>query len=112
MDGPPVRLSTADQVFIELVIPEVCSAAGWTCHVCAAHTEHVHALVSAPAEGAVVRALLKRGLTQRLNARADVPGSKRWWAKGGSVKWIWRPAYFRRAFEYIANQRATERHTC
>ncbi len=34
----------------------------------------------------------------------------RWWAVGGSVKWIWDERYFRNAYRYIAALRFTKRH--
>ena len=86
--------------------------------------DHVHALLAADAEGTAVRKWLKTWLTQRLNAQfasepptvsADRPHSGRlpsvqpaqrpWWAKGGSVKWVWDQRYLSRVHDYIVRQR-------
>jgi REP element-mobilizing transposase RayT len=101
-----VVLSPQQRAFIEVIVPVICERRQWTCHIVAAGAEHVHALVSAPGGGAVVRRLLKRWLSQELDRRwSGCPAE--WWGDGGSVKWVWDRDYFRRAFDYIAQQRTT-----
>ena len=105
---PPVRLTEDQRQFIEEILPEICRRGRWRFHTAAAQLDHVHLLVSAPAEGKVVRRILKRWLGQELSLRWPRPApDATWWAEGGSVKWIWNEAYFERAFEYIQRQRAT-----
>jgi REP element-mobilizing transposase RayT len=103
-----VRLTGQQRRFIESVVPEVCDRGGWGYHIAAAGSDHVHVLLSADTEGKVARRLLKRWLGQALSLRWPLSDGQSWWAEGGSVKWVWDEAYFRRSFDYIANQRATE----
>ncbi len=139
-----VHLSVEQCVFLEAIVPIVCKRGGCAYHVAAAHTDHVHLLISTPNEGRVVRRLLKRWLSQELSRRwttqiragvsprrnvetgvsprrnvetgvsprrgASRPThpNQRWWAEGGSVKWLWKEDHLRRAFEYIERQRTTE----
>jgi len=104
---PPILLNDAQRRFVETVIPELCARGGWGYHIAAAGRDHVHVLLSADALGNQVRALLKRWLGQALAARWPLPARGRWWAEGGSVKWIWDQHYFRRSFDYVAEQRFT-----
>lgn len=126
----PVVLSIAQRAFVEEQAGSIAGRGGWTLHTVAAAPDHVHALISADVEGNVVRRLWKRWLSEALSKHwptADetmIPlgtakssdlvaihesrGPGVWWAEGGSVKWIWDSNYLRRAFDYIAAQRANE----
>jgi hypothetical protein len=35
--------------------------------------------------------------------------ANKWWAEGGSVRWLWDQAAFKAAFEYVTVQRREER---
>lgn len=106
---PPITFSDEQRRFIEALVPAICERGDWGYHMCAAGKDHVHVLVSAAVPGATVRRLLKRWLGQELSNRWQRPRGQSWWAEGGSVKWVWDPHYLRRAFDYIADQRISER---
>ena len=104
----PITFKSAQQRFIEAVIPGVCERGDWGYHVAAAGPDHVHVLLSADSDPKTVRRLLKRWLGQQLSSNWPLSRGQSWWAEGGSIKWIWKQHYFRRAFDYIASQRATK----
>ncbi len=104
----PVMLTREQQVFIEVEAPHVCERAAWGYHVAGAGPDHVHVLVSADADGAVVRRLLKRWLGEALTARWPLAPGQSWWAEGGSVKPVVTRDYFNRVLDYIARQRSTD----
>lgn len=101
---PAVILLLEQCRYLEEVGADIATRGGWTLHTIAAAADHLHALISADAEGAVVRRLWKRWLSQALSQRWSLAPGAKWWADGGSVKWIWDDAYLRIASEYIANQ--------
>jgi len=74
--------------------------------VAAAQIDHIHLLATADGDSKVCRRLVKRLLTQRLKQQQH---RERWWAKGGSIRWVWKKEYLRSAFHYIERQRTTRR---
>ena len=107
MIGNPLYLSAVQRIEIERIAPEICQRGGWDFHIAAAQPDHVHCLLSCRSEPKVARKLLKRWLSDHLTANWALNHSPRWWADGGSGKYVWDEDYFRRAFEYIERQRAT-----
>ena len=104
---PPVFLTPEQREYAEVEIPFICDRGHWGYHIAACQTDHVHVLLTADREGPAVRRWLKRWLGDALSQRWPVPGERTWWAKGGSVKWVWDPGYRQRVFEYIERQRTT-----
>lgn len=71
----------------------------------------MHALVTndrgaIEGDGGIVRRLLKRWGSEALSERWPLVPGARWWAVGGSVKWVWDEPYFRNVLRYIERQRA------
>ena len=104
LKGPPVILDHVMRVTVEHAIDRVCEQGGWLCHSAACQHNHIHVLLSSKDEGKLTRRLMKRWLTQDLNQSVAVP-PYRWWAKGGSVKWVWDQYYFENVYEYVRQQR-------
>ena len=120
---PPVTLTMQQRRFAEDAIRGVCKRGGWQLYVCTAQADHVHVLLTTDRDGKAVRSWLKTWLGQALTKRfasepptvsADRPHSGRrgsdsprrpWWAKGGSVKWVWDERYFENVFDYITRHR-------
>ena len=105
----PVTFDREKMLFVERVIPGVCEQGGWDYHVGAAGPDHVHALLTARAEGDKVRMWFKRWLGQALSARFPdaLEDGATWWAEGGSVKWVWTRDYRQNVYDYLRRQRAT-----
>ena len=82
---------------------------GWTHHVSAGGPDHVHALLTAEAEGDAVRKWFKRWLGESMSLRWPRPEGSTWWAESGSVKWVWEGDYFENIFDYLNRQRASGR---
>ena len=95
---------------VERLIPGVCARGGWTYHTAAAGPDHVHNVITGDADGDAIRKWLKRWLGQKLAKLYSLKPGETFWAECGSVKWIWTEEYFRRAFDYVRVQRATERY--
>ncbi len=104
----PVQLSRPQRHKIESSLPEICTRGGWQFLACAAASNHVHLLCTAPhsVPGKTIQALLKRWLTQTLNERNSRSASK-WWADGGSTRSVTIDEYRANAQNYIARQRTT-----
>lgn len=111
MRGAMVILNQQQREQIEALIPELCARGGWTLRACAAGPEgdHVHTLLDAPraVHGKQIRSLLKRWLTQALDAAWGKPDSGAWWADGGSTRAVKDIAYLRHVTDYVHRQRAT-----
>jgi len=116
MRFPPVQLTREQCLYIQDALSDICVRGGWILRCCAAAADHVHILLDIALEihGERVRRLIKRWLTQALNAQWP-PGTGRpgslpateasWWAEEGSNKAIKELAYLNNAFGYIEKQR-------
>ncbi len=105
LNFPPVVLSDELRRFADSIVPNLCERGGWTFHACATRPDHVHVLLSTDREGKAVRSWLKRWLGEALCKRWPLPDGAGWWAKGGSVKWVWQDRYFHNVRKYILCQR-------
>jgi REP element-mobilizing transposase RayT len=104
----PIYFTLEQRQFIESVIPRICERGKWQYVVCAAGSDHVHVCLIAPdVPGDCIEPWLKRWLSEALSAKWPLPDGARWWARNGSVKWIFDEAYFRNVKIYIFRQRAT-----
>jgi len=110
LTGKPVVFDQPVRVGIEQVINSVCERGGWECHAGACQSNHVHVLLTSSDDSKLTRRLLKRWLSECLNDEygSESSESGRWWAKGGSIKWVWDEIYFANVKRYIKRQRATE----
>ncbi|MBK8268070.1 MAG: hypothetical protein IPK83_07075 [Planctomycetes bacterium] len=107
MIGEPLYLSREQRIEVERMIPDICSRGNGAFHIAAAQPDHVHCLLSTDADPKVVRKLLKRWLGEHLSQGWSLNGRPRWWAEGGSGKYVWDVEYFKSAYEYIERQKVT-----
>ncbi len=103
----PIILARPQRGLVEGALRSVCEQGGWRFHVAAAQPNHVHLMLTAEAgaDSKTTRRLVKRWLSERLNARWPLPDGARWWSTGGSVKWIWDQWYAQSVWDYIDAQR-------
>ena len=103
----PVILTHEQMRHAEFVMPEICLRGGWQFRTGAGGPDHVHALLTADADGDAVRKWLKRWLGEKLSERWEWPEGATWWAEGGSVRWVWNDPYYDAVFGYVDGQRAS-----
>ena len=77
---PPRVFDAAQMRLIESLIPAICDRGGWTLHARAAAPDHVHVVLTAAADGQVVRTLLKRWLGQSLAGHVPLEPEQTFWA--------------------------------
>lgn len=108
MRAAPVLLSDEQRQFIQDALPAICERGDSVLRTCAAGADHVHLLldIDPTIHGERVRELVKRWLTQALDARWGKPASGTWWAKQGSNRAVKDSAYLANAIRYIGAQRA------
>jgi REP element-mobilizing transposase RayT len=109
LQGPPVRLSQSQRELIEQIFPAICERGGWKLHAVAAQPDHVHVVcdICSNIHGEKVRRLMKRWLTDALNAQWPDDNRPRWWAVQGSNKAINDEAYLKNAIAYVERQKAS-----
>jgi REP element-mobilizing transposase RayT len=105
LNGPVVRLDANMRASVERWMPAICQRGGWRLWIAAAQHDHLHVLLSASRRGKAVRRWLKTWLGAALTDAFGEPAGGRWWAKGGSVKWVWDQPYLQRVHAYIRQQR-------
>jgi REP element-mobilizing transposase RayT len=90
-----MRASVAESV------RESCEVNGWDRHALAMLSNHVHVVLTSPEAPERVMRHLKAYASRALNA-AD--GSRRWWTRHGSTRWLNSDAALSGALEYVENQ--------
>ena len=102
MNQDPVRLTLEQRVVVEEAIRDLATRYRWTIHSLAPQSDHTHVVITANREGEPLRDALKAVATRALNERY---GKQRWWAEGGSAKYLWEWGYFQNAIKYVRDQR-------
>src|SRR2546425_12343799 len=83
----PVILRPDEMIYIESVVPSICTRGGWAHHIAAGGPDHVHVLLTAEAVGGAGREGLKRWFGEAKGSRRARPEGAAWRPRGGSVKW-------------------------
>ena len=96
-----VSLTVPQRKVVEEAIRDVAERYGWTIHAIAIQSDHGHVVISAPRPGDQLREALKAVASKRLNKQF---GKRRWWAEGGSDKYLWERDYFDNAVKYVRDQ--------
>ena len=73
-----------------------------TIHAIAIQTDHAHIVISAPRDGEPLREAIKAVATKWLNRQFE---KRKWWAEGGSCKYLYEDPYFENAAKYVRGQR-------
>jgi len=105
---PPILLSVPQRRHAELAVPGLCRRGRWRLIEAACGVDHMHVVLSAGQEAKAIRRWLKRWLGEALSARWPLPPGQSWWAKSGSIKWVWNRSYLHSVVDYVARQRASE----
>lgn len=98
----PVKLTPEQRECVEASIRDLAERYCWTIHSIAPQSDHTHVVITANREGEPLREAIKAVATRGLNKRF---GTKRWWAEGGSAKYLWEWDYFQNAVKYVRDQR-------
>src|SRR5262249_28597520 len=98
----PVYLTLEQRKLVEETLREVADRYDWIIHAIAAQSDHVHIVISAPRIGDDLREALKACASRALNKSS---GKKKWWAEGGSDKWLFEDEYFEEVRRYVFDQR-------
>lgn len=102
MKYDPVSLTVDQRILVENAIMGLCSRYSWPIHSMAAQSDHVHVVLIAPRDGPQLRDAIKSVASRALNKHF---GKRRWWAEGGSAKYLWETDYFHAAIKYVKDQR-------
>ena len=100
MTQDPVSMTVEERECVEEAIREVARRYGWPIHALASQSDHV--VITANREGPQLRDALKAAATRALNKQF---GNKKWWAEGGSARYLWERDYFVNARDYVRRQR-------
>ena len=102
MKGEPAHLTLEQRKCADAAIDDVAQRYGWIIHEKASQSDHTHVVITAAREGEALREALKAVCSRALNKNF---GKKRWWAEGGSAKYLWEASYFHNAKKYVHDQR-------
>jgi len=103
MPEPPALLSSAARGAVHAALRETCQYRNWHLHALAVRSNHVHVVISAAGKppGRVTQAL-KANASRAL--RALSPSRRRWWTKGGSMRYLNNDASLAAAIAYVERQ--------
>ena len=101
MAEPSFSLSRKSRKLAAEACSRTCQDRSWILVALHVRTSHLHAIVRAATTPGRVLAVLKSCATKRL--RAHGPYRTRYWARGGSKKYLWNPRQISVAIDYVLN---------
>jgi REP element-mobilizing transposase RayT len=110
MSEDACRLAPDPRDCVNQQVLETCLHKDWLLHAVNCRSNHIHVVLSSPAQPRVIREQLKAWCTRRLNeqqAESGVPERQRrknWWTERGSIRWIFNDADLAAAIDYVVNQ--------
>ena len=102
MKEDPVTLTVQQRHEVESAIREVAARYRWPIHEIAIQGNHCHVVLTAARDGEELRDALKAVATRALNKHFK---KRKWWAEGGSARYLWERDYFENAVDYVRRQR-------
>lgn len=102
MNDNAVYLGDEQKRVVERALIDLAERFEWTIHALAPRRDHTHIVITAMREGDALREALKAGASRVLNR---IYGKRRWWAEGGSDRYLWERSYFLNAVAYVNKQR-------
>jgi REP element-mobilizing transposase RayT len=103
-------LATHQRECVHRQITQTCHHKQWLLHAVNCRTNHVHVVLSSPANPKTIREQLKAWCTRRLNEQQADAGiathdwRSKWRADRGSIRWIFREADLASAIDYVRDR--------
>jgi REP element-mobilizing transposase RayT len=100
---------------VNMQVAETCAYKRWILHAANCRSNHVHVVLSSPANPPIIREQLKVWYTRRLNEQQrglGIPASAQrsnWWSERGSIRWIFREEDLLAAIDYVLHQQDNPR---
>lgn len=110
MSEDACRLAHHQRERVNKQVAETCQHKRWLLHAVNCRSNHVHVVLSSPANPKTIREQLKAWCTRRLNEQQTelaVPVGERrsnWWNERGSIRWIFSESDLAAAIDYVVNQ--------
>ena len=86
MNEPPVLLNSNQRIAVESVCRKHAEIRGWELHAVNARSNHVQLVVTADADGKMVRSQFKANATNILRQPPNPIANKKVWTRGGDIK--------------------------
>ena len=86
MNEPPVLLNSNQRIAVESVCRKHAEIRGWELHAVNARSNHVQLLVTADADGKIVRGQFKANATNILRQHPNPIANKKVWTRGGDIE--------------------------
>ena len=108
MTTQPLTLSGPQRAIVESAIRDVCSFRDYRLIAINIRTNHGHVVVAAAADPDKVLSAFKANATRELREAGLVTPVQKVWSRGGSTRYLWKPASVDRAVEYTVNGQGAE----
>jgi REP element-mobilizing transposase RayT len=95
-----VALDGEQRGIVEWTVREHCRIRQWILHAVNPRSTHVHVVVTTPIDPNQAMGQLKAWCSRRLS-ESTTNAPERWWASGGSTKWINDERYLEEAIKYV-----------
>ncbi len=86
---------------VERAVREVCQIRGYALAAVNVRTNHAHNVVSAAVTPEKVMNALKANATRELLEAGLVEAKQQVWSRGGSTRYLWKPAHVSGAIDYV-----------
>jgi REP element-mobilizing transposase RayT len=103
---PPIVLDARRRRVVADTVREVCMHRSWVLHALAVRTEHVHVVVSVPADSSPEAAMvtLKAWATRRMVEHRLLAQGVRAWSRHGSTRHLWSLGGLEVACRYVLEE--------
>jgi REP element-mobilizing transposase RayT len=108
MATEPFLLDGPRRAIVEKAIRRVCEFRGYQLCGINVRTNHAHGVVCAAVKPDVVINAFKANATRELREAKLIDVNQKVWSRGGSTKYLWKPASVERAVEYTVNGQGDE----
>jgi REP element-mobilizing transposase RayT len=101
MNQAPYWLDIDRRATVLAALHEVCLHRKWNLLAAHVRTNHVHVVVEAEARPEMVMHAFKAYASRGLNRLGIDDADRKWWARHGSTRWLWKDSDVQEAIRYV-----------
>ena len=89
------------RMIVDRAIREVCRLRQYRLHALHVRTNHAHTVVASARKPEIVMNAFKSNATRELRVAGLVSVDQQVWSRGGSTRYLWKPAHLEGAVDYV-----------
>ena len=106
MVDEPFLLDDQSRPMVDAAIRATCEYRAWRLSALNVRTNHVHAVIAAPVDPAIILQACKAAATRAIREAGVAKAEGRVWTRHGSTRWLWNERDVSAAWEYVVNRQS------